>query len=127
MDKRSAKYSHRPPAYVLHDLINEGDYLLTMNTTTVWRKMRKIITQEFTESMCEKEHLQLQNAEATQMMRDIVMEPEGYMLHPKRYSSSLVFAVCKSHTMLLDFSGFLTGYLDSQCVGSGRRESERLA
>jgi cytochrome P450 family 619 len=102
MDKRSAKTSHRPPAYVLRHLVNEGDYVLTQDTTPDWRKMRKVITQEFSESMCDKEHVQLQNAEAIQMMRDLALDEERYMLHPKRYSNSFILAVRESAGLLID-------------------------
>jgi hypothetical protein len=41
------------------------------------------------ESMCEKHHIRLQNAEATQLMHDFMVAPEYHMEHPKRYSNSI--------------------------------------
>jgi cytochrome P450 family 619 len=102
MDKKSAKTSHRPPAYVLRHLINEGDYILTQDTTPDWRKLRQVVTQEFTESMCDKKHVQLQNAESIQMMRDLALDPERYMLHPKRYGNSFILAVRESARLPID-------------------------
>ena len=96
LDKRGGIYSDRPTSHVIQNLVTNGDYVLTMDYNSDWRKMRKLIHQEFTESMCEKEHITLQNAEATQMMRDFVTEPENYMLHPKRFSNSIVMSISKS-------------------------------
>ncbi|KAL1625633.1 hypothetical protein SLS56_007217 [Neofusicoccum ribis] len=67
-----------------------------------WRRMRKMIHQYFMEPMCEKEHIRLQNAEATQMMHDFLVAPQHHMQHPKRYSNSitnsLVFGIrTKTH------------------------------
>ncbi|EXJ63278.1 uncharacterized protein A1O5_11599 [Cladophialophora psammophila CBS 110553] len=93
LDKKSAVYSDRPTSYIIQKLVTRGDYLLTMPYDSEWRKMRKLIHQEFMESMCEKEHIVLQNAEAVQMMRDFVTEPENYLLHPKRFSNSVIMSI----------------------------------
>lgn len=45
--------------------------------------------QYFMESMCEKHHVDVQQAEATQMMRDFLLDPANHMSHPKRYSNSI--------------------------------------
>ncbi len=95
VDKKSAIYSDRPTSYILQNLVTQGDYMLLMDYDAVWRKFRKLVAQQFTESMCEKEHVKLINAEAVQMMRDFVNEPEGHMLHPRRYSNSVIMSVCK--------------------------------
>jgi hypothetical protein len=78
--------------------------MLTMNYDATWRKFRKLVQQQFTESMCEQEHIKLQNAEAVQMMRDFVTEPENYMLHPRRFSNSIVMCICT-----LDHNGMKLG------------------
>ena len=41
------------------------------------------------EPMCEKQHIHIQHAEATQMMRDFMVDPDHHMAHPKRYSNSI--------------------------------------
>lgn len=61
-----------------------------------WRTTRKTIHQHFMESMCEKHHDRIQHAEAVQMLRDFVVEPEKYMLHPKRFSNSTITSICTS-------------------------------
>ena len=88
LDKKSALYSHRPDSYVGH-LITHGDHLLLMQYGNEWRRTRKLIHQYFMEPMCEKEHIHLQNAEATQLMYDFMVAPQDHMEHPKRFSNSI--------------------------------------
>ena len=90
IDKKSSIYSNRPASYVSHDLITRGDHLLVMQHGDKWRKFRKLIHQQFNEGRVEREHVKLVNAEATQMMRDFCIAPEGMMLHPKRFSNSII-------------------------------------
>jgi len=101
IDKKSNIYSNRPPSYVSHDLITGGDHLLVMQYGKVWRSFRKMIHQYFMESMVEKEHVVLQNAEAVQMIRDYLLHPEEHMLHPKRYSNSIIMSLGGSFPNLL--------------------------
>ena len=61
-----------------------------------WRVTRKTLHQLFMESKCENEHISLQNAEAIQMLRDICNTPKDLMLHPKRYSNSIIASLRKS-------------------------------
>ena len=88
-DKRSNLYSDRPASLVAH-LITQSDHLLVMQYGDDWRKLRKLIHQYFMESMCEKHHWQVQEAEAIQMLHDFLSRPEDHMLHPKRYSNSII-------------------------------------
>lgn len=88
VDKKSSIYSNRPASLVAN-LITQGDHLLVMDYGERWRKIRKLVHRYFMESVCDKEHIHVQHAEATQMMHDFLMEPESHMLHPKRYSNSI--------------------------------------
>ncbi|KAK8877624.1 cytochrome P450 oxidoreductase [Apiospora arundinis] len=88
LDRKSSLYSHRPVSYV-GQLIAHGDHLLLMQYGDDWRRIRKLIHQFFMEPRCEKDHIHLQNAEATQLMYDFMMAPEYHMEHPKRYSHSI--------------------------------------
>lgn len=95
LDKKSSIYSNRPASFVGNDIITGGDHLLVMNYGDVWRSFRKVIHQYFMESMVEKEHVKLQNAEAVQMMRDFCLQPGLHMLHPKRFSNSIIMSLRK--------------------------------
>lgn len=93
VDKKSAKYSNRPHSYVSHDLMTSGDHLLVMQYGQQWRSFRKLVHQYFMESMVEKNHVEVQNAEAVQMLRDMCVRPDQHMLHPKRYSNSIIMSL----------------------------------
>ncbi|TGJ86889.1 hypothetical protein E0Z10_g1858 [Xylaria hypoxylon] len=93
IDKKSSMFSDRPASYVSQDLITKGDHLLVMKYGDTWRSFRKLMHQCFNESMCDKQHIKLVDAEQTQMMRDFVENPEQYMLHPKRTSNSIIMSL----------------------------------
>ncbi|MCJ1348478.1 hypothetical protein MMC31_006710 [Peltigera leucophlebia] len=93
LDKKSAIYSDRPSSYVSHDLITRGDHLLVMKQGEKWRLFRKLVHQQLLESRCEREHITLQNAEAVQMLNDFMVDPNGLMGHPKRFSNSIIMSV----------------------------------
>ncbi|KAF2501077.1 cytochrome P450 [Lophium mytilinum] len=92
LDKKSTLYSYRPPSAVAH-LITGGDHILMMQYGDTWRTMRKLIHQFFMESRCEKEHWEVQEAEASQMLYDFLTDPAGHMMHPKRFSNSITMSL----------------------------------
>ncbi|KIX02156.1 uncharacterized protein Z518_08095 [Rhinocladiella mackenziei CBS 650.93] len=93
LDKKSSIFSGRPTSYVSGDIITSGDHLLVMDYGPKWRELRKLVHQDFAESVCEREYVKIQEAEAVQMLRDFVNAPEHYMLHPKRFSNSVVMSI----------------------------------
>lgn len=95
IDKKSAKYSNRPQSYLADDLITRGHHLLVMQYGQLWRTFRKLVHQHFMESVVEKTHIPVQNAEAVQMLRDFCLRPDQHMLHPKRYSNSITMSLGK--------------------------------
>src|SRR5690242_19876118 len=92
LDKKSTIYSHRPPSIVA-DLITKGHHVLMMQYGDRWRKMRKLIHEMLRESRCEKEHVEVQEAEGNQMLADFMNDPGNLMLHPKRFSNSITMAL----------------------------------
>ncbi|PIG89002.1 hypothetical protein AARAC_008400, partial [Aspergillus arachidicola] len=92
LDKNSMKSSLRPPSFVAHT-ITGGDHLLTMNAGPLWRTFRRLLHQEFMESRCNSEHITIQNAEAIQMLHDFMTAPQQHMLHPKRFSNSVIMTI----------------------------------
>jgi cytochrome P450 family 619 len=93
MDKRSAISSNRPTSLISQQLITEGDHMLWMNNTPAWRTMRKLIHQDLTESLCNREHSKIQQAEATQMLYDMMNTPDEWSNHLKRFSNSVIMAI----------------------------------
>lgn len=96
IDKKSSIYSNRPASYVGNNLITGGDHILIMDYGDLWRTFRKVIHQDFMEAMVVKQHTKLVNAEAVQMCRDFLVAPGGHMLHPKRFSNSIIMSLCKA-------------------------------
>jgi len=66
-----------------------------MQYSDQWRTCRKLVHQFFREEMVVKSHIDLVNAEAVQMLRDFVEQPEGCMRHPKRFSNSIIMSLSK--------------------------------
>ena len=93
LDKKSSIYSERPSSYLSQDLIARGDHLLVMNHDDAWKSFRKTVHRHFMESMYEREHVNLQNAEAVQMMRDFVIASDQHMVHSQRFSNSIIMSI----------------------------------
>ena len=92
IDKKSNIYSNRPHSYVSHNLITGGDHVLIAHYGKTWQKYRKAIHQHFMESIVQRDHLPLQQAEAVQLLRDFLITPDQHMSHPKRYTNSIACA-----------------------------------
>ena len=89
IDKKSSIYSDRPHSFVSHDLISGGDHVLISHYGKTWQTYRKLIHSMFMEKIVDTDHLPVQNAEANQLVYDMLHQPEQHMLHPKRYSNSI--------------------------------------
>ncbi|EXJ74267.1 uncharacterized protein A1O5_02563 [Cladophialophora psammophila CBS 110553] len=92
LEKKSATSSNRPPNEVGR-IIGEGDHVLLMNNTPTWRVMRKVIHQDFTEALCDKEHTKIQQSEMVQLLHDMLETPEDWGNHLKRTTNSIVMSV----------------------------------
>jgi cytochrome P450 len=96
LDKRSSISSERPTSLVAQQIITEGDHLLWMNNTPAWRLMRKLIHQDLTETLCNREHAKIQQAETVQMLHDMLQAPDQWANHLKRFSNSVILSIGKS-------------------------------
>ena len=103
LDKKSNIFSNRF-ASIVAQLITQDDHLLIMNYEKRWQMIRKLVHQHFMKSMCEKQHVHVQHVEATQMMRDFLLNSQNHMSHPKRYSNSIINSLGSS------FGHFLLSY-----------------
>ncbi|KAJ7444604.1 cytochrome P450, partial [Mycena galericulata] len=91
MDKRSATTSDRPSIHMA-DLVTGGLHLALMHYGDPWRTLRRaahtILTPQATAL-----HLPIQQAEATQLLYDILCTPQSFYNHIQRYSSSVILSV----------------------------------
>ncbi|KAL2862208.1 cytochrome P450 [Aspergillus lucknowensis] len=93
LDKQAAFTSHRPPSYVLGDLVFKGDHPMFMDADERWKLRRKLYFQLVNEARCNAEHMSLVEAESTQLLSDICLEPDSLMYHPGRYSNSIIMSL----------------------------------
>jgi cytochrome P450 len=100
LDKRSVISSDRPVNMVSQQLITGGDHLLWMQATPAWKQMRKLIHQDVTETMCNKQHARLQHAESVQMLKDMIEAPDAWKRHLSRFSNSIILSIGKLSTGL---------------------------
>lgn len=100
MDKRSAISSNRPTSEVSQKLVTQYDHLLWMDKTPTWQLLRRLIHQDLTESLCEKEHTEIQHAETVQMLHDILQSPAEWTTHLKRFSNSVIMTIGKRRLVI---------------------------
>jgi hypothetical protein len=93
VDKKAA-YNSRASNYV-GNLITGSNHALLIPSSTQQRNYRKVMHQYFMESRCEQHHIHLQDAEAAQLLRDLVEDPAHFMMHTYRYSNSTVMSIGK--------------------------------
>jgi cytochrome P450 len=104
LDKQSAYTSHRPPSHILGDLVFQGDHPMFMDADERWKLRRKLYFQLVNEARCNSEHLRLVEAEATQLLCDICIQPDKLMYHPGRYSNSIIMSLGTYLTLSSVFS-----------------------
>ncbi|USP74116.1 hypothetical protein yc1106_01390 [Curvularia clavata] len=94
MEKKQSLTSGRPAAETLNRMLYDNDEILLMQASDPqWRTTRKYLHQNFMISMVEKTHMQLINAEAVQMLKDILDKPESFMQHTKRFANSFMMSI----------------------------------
>ncbi|KAK1989173.1 cytochrome P450 [Colletotrichum cereale] len=93
LEKRSLSSSNRPKN-TLTEIITPGD--LNMGTAHLaddtWKAMRRA-AQNMLSSKNLKHMEHVQHAEATQMVQDLIVDPDGWMPHAKRYVTSFLLSV----------------------------------
>lgn len=92
LDLRSNNYSSRPDMYVGQTLISGGYRLVLMQYNNGWRHARKMI-HHLLNIKTAVNYIPFQELELRQMLHDMVMKPEKYHDHVRRYSTSLVTSI----------------------------------
>ncbi|KAI9371723.1 cytochrome P450 [Aspergillus egyptiacus] len=93
VDKQSAVYSNRPKSWIADNLVFHNDHLMFLDPDARWRRGRRLYHKFFNETLCENSHHHLQNAEATQLLRDIASTPDKFMSHIKRFTNSIIMSL----------------------------------
>ena len=64
-----------------------------MNADAPWKLRRKLYHQLVQEARCDKEHVPLLEAESSQLVRDLCLNPGALMVHPGRFSNSITMSM----------------------------------
>jgi len=91
MDKRSQSTVDRPPNHMA-DLVAGGMNMVLAHYTEDWRTLRRAAHAILTPQACAG-HLPIQRAEASQLLHDVLTNPDGWYTHIRRYSSSVILSV----------------------------------
>ncbi|CAL1706624.1 unnamed protein product [Somion occarium] len=91
VDLHGATTSDRPPVYV-DELISGGLELPLTHYGDEWRLMRRAAHDMISREACNR-HLPIQQAEASQLMFDLVGSPEKFYTHLYRYTASVITSV----------------------------------
>ncbi|KAJ7176867.1 cytochrome P450 [Mycena filopes] len=91
MEKRSGATVDRPPMHVA-DLVAGGLNMVLARYTENWRTLRRTAHAILTPQASAR-HLPIQKAEATQLLHDILQQPQGFYTHIRRYSNSVILSV----------------------------------
>ena len=111
LDKRSLHYSNRPPSHVIGERVFEGDHPMFMNANERWKLRRKLYFQLLQESRCNKEHVALVEAETTQLLQDIGLDPGSLMFHPGRFSNSIIMSLGRIIPVINGNGNFLADFI----------------
>ncbi|THU99211.1 cytochrome P450 [Dendrothele bispora CBS 962.96] len=91
LDKNSALTSDRPQIHFA-DRVTKGLNLTLSHYTETWKSLRRGAHELLTPQAC-RQHLAIQQAEATQLSYDLLANPEDFASSIRRYAISVMFSV----------------------------------
>ncbi|KAF8216492.1 cytochrome P450 [Mycena galopus ATCC 62051] len=91
IDKRSATTIDRPPIHLV-EVVTQGLHLVFSRYTEKWKILRRAAQATLTPQASAR-HLPIQQAEAIQLVHDILQSPESFYNHIQRYSNSVILSV----------------------------------
>ncbi|KAH0427495.1 hypothetical protein CcaCcLH18_09663 [Colletotrichum camelliae] len=105
--EKGSVYSDRPPSYVGR-LLTRGDHLALEQMDSTWRDKRKVISLSFSPKRLDEQHLRVQEAEATVLMKNLLGTPEGFYNHVHSLGGGRVFAFNHFATYKIYFLPFFS-------------------
>ncbi|KFH45656.1 Fumitremorgin C synthase-like protein [Hapsidospora chrysogenum ATCC 11550] len=88
LDKKSSLYSHRPEMYIGQNLCSGNLRVLMMPYGPRWRNSRKLVHGLLNVSAA-KSYVPYQMLENKQMLHDMLVQPDRFLHHIRRYSNAL--------------------------------------
>lgn len=93
LEKRSQKYSSRPPRPMVSDIMSGGNRMVFMQYSQRWRHHRKIMHSILNGRMAEKHFVPHQNWESKRLAWDLLDNPENFFRIIQRFSSSVIVSM----------------------------------
>ncbi|KAG7451644.1 cytochrome P450 [Guyanagaster necrorhizus] len=91
IDQKSASTSDRPPSH-FSNVVTGGNNLGFARYSDYWRRGRRVMHSMLTKKACIN-HLNIQRAEASQLMYDYLVEPKDFVAHGQRYANSVITSI----------------------------------
>ncbi|KAL2061086.1 hypothetical protein VTL71DRAFT_9138 [Oculimacula yallundae] len=93
LERKSVVTAGRPASYALEKLIFKGDFItIQQPDAPMYRVSKKLLHQYFGDTAIDKSHLRILNAEATQLIRDLMVDPGNFPHHAHRYANSFTMS-----------------------------------
>ncbi|KAK2682035.1 hypothetical protein RAB80_003828 [Fusarium oxysporum f. sp. vasinfectum] len=93
LERRSAVTAGRPASYALEKLVFRGHFITIQKPDTpMYRVSKRLLHQYFGEPAIDRSHLRIINAEATQLIRDVLVDPDNFPHHAHRYANSFTMS-----------------------------------
>ncbi|QPC63314.1 hypothetical protein HYE67_005545 [Fusarium culmorum] len=93
LERRSVISAGRPAVYGLEKLVFGGHFILLQQPDApMYRISKKLLHQYFGEPAIDRSHLRIINAEATQLIRDLMVDPDNFPHHAHRYANSFTMS-----------------------------------
>lgn len=105
LDIRSASTSDRPSNHFV-DITTDGNNLGLAHYGTEWKLLRRTVRDILTREACQK-HLPIQQAEATQLMYDLLKDPQVTCTFPP---------YCKKYRLICLTLGVLHTHVSVSCL-----------
>ncbi|KAF9024672.1 cytochrome P450 [Hymenopellis radicata] len=91
LDQRSAYSVDRPDSHLVQ-IVSDGLHFALARHDGVYRRLRKGVHTVLTPQAAAR-HIPVQQAEATQLMYDLMKEPDSFLNHVRRYANSVISSV----------------------------------
>ncbi|POY72210.1 hypothetical protein BMF94_4716 [Rhodotorula taiwanensis] len=92
LDKRSAKYSSRARLIMTSELVSRGLRMTFMPYSDLWRRQRRLLHQ-LTSPAASSTYEPIQEQESTQIVLDMLNDPENHWPHCQRYAGSTIMQI----------------------------------
>ncbi|KAJ5793259.1 cytochrome P450 [Penicillium pulvis] len=96
VDKKGVIYSERPKNHVA-DIVTHGDSFAFMDNTTLYREQRKIASHNLSPRILDERASEIQDAEISVLMRDLVKTPDEFYHHVMRTTCSISCSMVWGH------------------------------